>query len=310
MLRRSTLGILAALAAYTTFGFSYIFSKIALEVTTPFVLLSVRFIVAFLTLNLIVLSGKVKLNLKGKPIRYLLLLGLVQPVAYFICENYGLNMTSASYSGVILGMVPMSGLILGRVFLKEKVTVFQTVCAVCSVFGVALTAAGDPESFSLLGTLLLIGAVFAGPLFNVISRSIADRFTAFERTYVMFALGCVVFTAMALLQNRKDLSVILVPLKVPSFWVAVLYLAVLSSVCAFLCLNFAMNHVSVSKTTIFSNFSTVITVLSGIFILGDSFTPVQIVGVVVILLSVFGVSMLKKAGDETVGEVSAESNAG
>ena len=293
-LNRSTLGVLAALAAYTTFGFSYIFSKMALALTTPFVLLSVRFITAFLVLNLIVLSGKVKLHLKGKPIRFLLLLGLVQPVTYFICENYGLNMTSTSYSGVILGMVPMSGLILGRVFLKEKVTVFQTVCAACSVLGVALTSMGNPDTFSLLGTLLLIGAVFAGPLFNVISRSIADKFTAFERTYVMFALGCVVFTSMALFQNRKDLSAIVAPMKVPVFWVAILYLAVLSSVCAFLCLNFAMNHVSVSKTTIFSNFSTVITVLSGIFIMGDTFTPVQIVGVVVILLSVFGVSMVKK----------------
>lgn len=290
-MKRSTLGVLAALAAYTTFGFSYIFSKTALALTTPFVLLSVRFIVAFLTLNLLVLLGKAKLSLRGKPIQFLLLLGLVQPVTYFICENYGLSMTSTSYSGIILGMVPMSGLLLGRFLLKEKVTVFQTVCAVCSVVGVALTAAGNPDTFSLVGTLLLIGAVFAGPLFNVISRSIADQFSAFERTYVMFALGCVVFTTMALVQNRNDLSVLLVPLQAPSFWVSILYLAVISSVCAFLCLNFAMNHINVSVSTLFSNFSTVITVLSGIFIMGDTFTAAQIIGVVVILLSVFGVSL-------------------
>lgn len=297
-MKRSTLGVLAALAAYTIFGFSYLFTKVALEVTTPFVLLSARFIVAFLTMNLIVLTGKVKLDLKGKPIRYLMLLGLVQPVAYFICENYGLSLTSASYSGIIMGMVPVSGLILGRLLLKEQVTVFQTVCALCSVLGVALTAAGGPESFSLLGTLLLIGSVFAGPLFNVISRSIADKFTAFERTYVMLGFGCVVFTVMALLQNRKDLSAIMVPLKTPGFWVAVLYLSVVSSVCAFLCLNFAMNHINVSATTLLSNFSTPITVLSGILILHERFTPVQLIGVVIILVSVFGVSMAKKADDE------------
>ena len=76
-MKHSTLGVLAALAAYTIFGFSYIFSKTALALTTPFVLLSVRFIVAFLTLNLLVLLGKAKLSLRGKPIRFLLLLGLV-----------------------------------------------------------------------------------------------------------------------------------------------------------------------------------------------------------------------------------------
>ena len=294
LLKRSTMGILAALAAYAIFGFSYLFTKIGLEVTTPFVLLSARFTVAFLTMNLIVLTGKVKLHLKGKPIRYLLVLGIVQPVLYFICENYGLSLTSASYSGIIMGMVPVSGLILGRLMLKERVTVFQAVCSVCSVVGVALTAVGGPVAFSLLGTLLLIGSVFAGPLFNVISRSIADKFTAFERTYVMLGFGCVVFTCMALVQNRKDLSAVLVPLKTPSFWAAVLYLAVLSSVCAFLCLNFAMNHVNVSTTTLLSNFSTPITVISGIFILHERFTPVQLLGVVIILVSVFGVSMAKK----------------
>ena len=293
-MNRSAMGVLAALTAYAIFGFSYIFSKMALELTTPFVLLSARFIAAFLTMNLIVLAGKVKLNLKGKPIRYLMGLGIVQPVLYFICENYGLSLTSASYSGIIMGMVPVSGLILGRLFLKEEVTLFQTACALCSVLGVALTAGGDPETFSLAGTLLLIGAVFAGPLFNVISRSIADKFTAFERTYVMMGFGCVVFTVMALVQNRKDLSAILVPLRMPSFWVAVLYLAVLSSVCAFLCLNFAMNHISVSKTTVFSNSCTVVTVLSGIILLDETFTLVQLLGVVIILVSVFGVSMAKK----------------
>lgn len=297
-MKRSTLGILSSLIAYGIFGFSYLFTKVGLEVATPFVLLSARFTLAFLTMNLIVLTGKVKLNLKGKPIRYLMLLGLVQPVAYFLCENYGLSLTSASYSGIIMGMVPVTGLLLGRVLLKEQVTLFQTVCAVCSVVGVALTATGGPASFSLLGTLLLIGSAFAGPLFNVISRSIADRFTAFERTYVMLGFGCVVFTAMALFQNRRDLSALAVPLTTPSFWGAVAYLAVLSSVCAFLCLNFAMNHISVSKTTLFSNFSTPITVISGIFILGERFSPLQLLGVVIILVSVFGVSMAKKGGEE------------
>ena len=301
-LKRSTLGLLAALASYTIFGFSYLFTKVALEVTTPFVLLSARFTVAFLAMNLIVLTGKVKLDLKGKPIRYLMGLGIMQPVLYFICENYGLSLTSASYSGIIMGMVPVSGMILGRLFLKEKVSVFQAVCAVCSVVGVALTAMGGPVAFSLLGTLLLVGSVFAGPLFNVISRSIADKFSAFERTYVMMGFGCVVFTVMALLQNRRDLSAVLIPLRTPSFWMAVLYLAVLSSVCAFLCLNYAMNHVSVSATTLLSNFSTPITVISGIFILKEHFAPVQLLGVVIILVSVFCVSMAGKKEKLPAGE--------
>ena len=93
-MKRSTLATLAGLLGYSIFGFSFLFSKLALELTTPFVLLSVRFLTAFLVMNLLVLTGKMKLSLRGKPVRMLLLLGLVQPVVYFICENYGIALTS------------------------------------------------------------------------------------------------------------------------------------------------------------------------------------------------------------------------
>lgn len=109
-MKRSTLAALAGLLGYGIFGFSFLFSKMALALTTPFILLSIRFLAAFLVLNLLVLTGKARLNLRGKPVRPLLLLGLVQPVIYFICENYGIAMTSSAFSGIMLGIVPVIGL--------------------------------------------------------------------------------------------------------------------------------------------------------------------------------------------------------
>ena len=115
-----------------------------------------------------------------------------------------------------------------------------------------------------------------------------------ERTYVMFALGSAAFVLIALFQNRTNPAAILAPLQFPTFWVSLVYLAVISSVCAFLLLNYAMNYISVAKVSIFANFSTVISVLAGIFIMGDSFSPIQLIGIVIIALSVFGVSLPQK----------------
>ena len=84
-MKKPTLATLAGLLGYSIFGFSFLLSKVALGLTTPLVLLSVRFLTAFLVMNLLVLSGKMRLSLGGKPVRMLLLLGLVQPVVYFIC---------------------------------------------------------------------------------------------------------------------------------------------------------------------------------------------------------------------------------
>ncbi len=299
---RSTKATLAGLAGNSIFGFSFLFSKLALGVTTPFVLLSVRFVIAFLVMNLLVLTGRVKLELKGKPIKMVLLLGLLQPILYFIFETYGIAMTSSSFSGIMLGLVPVVGLVVGRVMLKESATLRQVVCAFGSIFGVVLTSLGGGlGAFSPLGTLLLAGAAVSAALFNAVSRSTSKNFSAVERTYVMFALGAVVFPIIAILQNLGDLSVFAAAFTSGRFWGAVIYLAVISSVAAFLLVNYAMGGISVAKASVFTNFATVISVLAGIFIMGDSFTVPQLIGIVVIIVSVLGVSYQKSEEKEAVG---------
>jgi len=291
----TTKATLAGLTGYGIWGFSFLFSKVALDAATPFSLLSIRFILAFLALNVILLTGKVRFSLKGKPVGRLLLLGLVQPVIYFICETYGIDLTSTSFSGIIIGMSPVVGLIFGVLFLKESCTAFRAFCTVMSVVGAVLTTTGGLGNVSLPGFLFLLGALVSAATFVVLSRSIAPLFTPFERTYVMFALGSVSFTAIAFVQNLDDPGAWTAPMATPGFWGSVLYLAVISSVCAFMLINYAVNYLSAGTTMIFSNFSTVISVLSGIFIMHDKFVPLQLVGIIIITLSVFGVSYQKEA---------------
>lgn len=292
-MNQSVKAYLATLLGYSIFGFSFLFSKIALGLTTPFVLLSIRFLVAFGVLNLLWLTGKCTLSLRGKPVGMLLLLGFVQPVLYFIFESYGISQTSASFSGVMIGLAPVVGLVFGVAFLKEKCTAFQVVCTLLSVVGVGMTTTGGFGA-SLNGFLLLLGAVVSAALFAILSRGVAAHFSAFERTYVMFALGSAVFTAVALVQNRRNLGAALEGLTQPAFWVAVGYLAVISSVCAFLLINYALSYIPAGRALIFSNFTTVISVLAGILIMKDAFTPVQLLGIIIITASVFGVSVQKE----------------
>ncbi len=289
---------LCGLAGYSIFGLSFLFSKVALEFSSPMVLVAVRFVVAFLLLNLMMLFGKNKVDFRGKPLFRLLLMGFIQPVVYFICETYGIEMTSASLSGVMIGLVPVMGLILGVIFLREKCSLFQIFCTVMSVVGVVLTTTGGVGEFSALGFILLLGAVLSTSGFTVLSRSIAAEFSPFERTYVMTGLGGICFTVLSLIETKGQADAWITPLTSHEFWIAVVYLALVSSVIAFLLINYALNYLSVGKTLIFSNFTTVISVVSGILILHDSFSVVQLTGIVIIILSVFGVSWRKTEPDK------------
>lgn len=284
---------ICCLLGYSIYGFSFIFSKIALDDSDPNVFLAIRFTIAFLILNLFIFFGKGKISLKGKPVKKLLLMGFIQPVVYFICESHGIALTTASFSGLIIGLVPVMGLILGVIFLKETCSIFQIVCTVLSVIGVALTTTGGIGKVSVKGFILLLISIVATTVFSILSRSISKEFSAFERSYVMTGLGSISFILVALFATRGDMNVWTEPFKSQSFVWSVLYLAVVSSVIAFTLINYALNYLNVGHTLIFSNFTAVISVLAGIIVLGDSFTATQLIGVAIIIISVFGVSVYK-----------------
>ena len=87
-------GMLAAFLAYTIFGLSFLFSKVALELVSPMVLLCVRFGVTVLALSLLALFGAVKMDFRNKKLGGAIVLGLLQPVLYFLFENYGLTVAN------------------------------------------------------------------------------------------------------------------------------------------------------------------------------------------------------------------------
>lgn len=293
----------AVIVGNTIFGFSFIFSKMALQITLPSVLIAVRFVMAFITLNLIVIFGRmirvpdgrgskrplVEFSLRGKPLRNIILLALFQPILYFLCESYGIVYTSAAFAGTIIAVIPVAGIVFDVLIMHSKVRLRQAVCAVLSAVGVAITTIGaEGMKSSVLGLLILLGAVAAGALFYVFSKKSGDDYNPLEQTYVMFALGSLVYTVFALVQCHGQYSeLIFAALAQPQFIISVLYLSVVSSVTAFICLNYGTVRVTVSEASIFANLTTVISIIAGVVFLHEVFTPFQIVGAIIILISVF-----------------------
>ena len=227
-------------------------------------------------------------SLRGKPVYKLILLGIVQPVAYFIFENYGILYTSSAVAGTIIAVVPVCCILMDVLVLHEKVTRRQVLCAVGAVGGVALISAGGAVMISALGLLFLLLTMLSDTVYYGISHSAAKVFTPFEMTYVMFLVGMAAFIPAALFQTGGLHSeLITVPAQSGQFWLAVVYLGVLSSGVAYGLLNFANSHLTVSESSLFSNVTTVVSVLAGVILLKEPFSLWQILGVAVILVCVF-----------------------
>lgn len=291
--KKQGFGTLAALAANIIFGFSFIFSKAALTVAHPLIILCVRFIVAFATLNLLLLTGKIKISLRGKPKKRLFLMALAQPLFYFVFELYGLRLVSSALSGVIIALVPVAVTGLSAVFLKEKATAAQTACSLVSLVGICTVSilSNDGSKNHFVGILLLIAAVISAAVFNILSRSESKIYSPFERTYCMFFIGSVGFTVLAatVLRNRF-LPLLFAAVSSPVFWVSIFYLAVLSSVAAFLLYNYSTTVISAVRSSSFSNMITVVTVAAGVLILKEHFSAAEYILCAVITAGVWGVN--------------------
>ena len=293
-----TLSLVFALLASAIFGMSFMFSKLALAVAKPTVLLAFRFTIAFIAMTLAILvnalAGRVRgrplfaFSLRGKPVGSLVLLGLIQPVLYFFCENYGILYTSSAVAGTIIAVVPIACILMDVLVLHERVTRRQVLCAVLCIGGVALIYMGGETRISLLGLVLLLMTVGCDAAYYTLSHRAAEKFTAFEVTYVMFTVGMLFFIPAALIQGAGRMAETFLPaIQSGSFWGAVIYLGLVSSVAAYFLLNLANAHLTVSEASLFSNVTTVVSVLAGVVLLKEPFGLWQFLGVAVICVCVY-----------------------
>lgn len=286
----------AAFFASFVFGLSFVFSKVALQLTDPVVLLAFRFVTAFLLLHLLLLTGKVKLSLRGKKLFPLILLGILQPVLYFVFENYGISLTSATFSAVMIALIPIATLLGGVLFLREVPTLLQVVFSVLSVAGVALMALLQQASgaVTVFGVVLLLAAVLVQSAYTALTRKLSVTYSVFERTYLMFLTGCAVFVPAAVISCGFDFSLLISYLRYPEVWSATIFLGAFCSFGAFLALNYANSHLPVARTTAFANISTLVSVFAGVILLKESFTRWTLVSSLMILAGVWGVQKFKR----------------
>lgn len=286
-------GMFAALFSNVIFGFSFIFSKLALSVTEPLIILAVRFTVAFLVMNLLWLLGIIKLEFKGKNKKGLLLMGLAQPLLYFIFELYGLSLVSSALSGIIISLVPVGVLLISGVFLGEKPTKIQVICTLVSIVGVSLLSllSNDGAKNYFLGVVLLLAAVISAAAFNILSRKESAIFSPFERTYAMFLIATIGFNIIAFSVFRGQyIGEIVSAFKNSNFIIAIVYLSVLSSVAAFMLFNYSTSKISAVRSASFSNIIAVVTVLAGLIILKERFSLLEILLCIPVIMGVWGVN--------------------
>jgi len=294
MKNKMVMATLAALGAQVIFGFSFMFTKISLGSASPLTVIANRYMMAFLGMSIAMLATKTKIKF-DKGIWKLIIMSLFQPVLYFLFETYGIKMTTSAFSSIMIALIPVVCMISGIFMLKEVPRPMQYVFTALSVIGVVIVALlGNKDgTVTPVGVILLLGAVLSSATYNITSRKISGEFTAFERTYAQTIIGLVVFLVIAFFENIKAPQNLVVNFINPQYFWSIFYLGIVSSVIAFILLNYANTHLPVAKTTVFSNITTVVSVFAGAVFLKENISDIMIISTAMIIIGVWGVQMLQ-----------------
>jgi len=289
--KRYTKALIAAFGVYTIWGFSFMASKVAQELLTPFVLLMWRFDIAAAVLSIPLLLGKQKLRLRGKSILPLILLGAMEPCIYFIGEQYGLRFSNSAFSGIMIAIIPIVTMFFASIFLREKPSAAQWFFSALSIGGIIAITLSENSGGEIqpLGIIFLIIAVFTGSGYGILSRKSSDSFSVYERSWFMQAMGAVFFTVLAVFEQKECPGTLFVAFTDLRCILSVLYLALGASVAGYVLFNYAVSKAPMANVISLCNLTTLISVLAGVLILGEPFSASSLLAMAVVIIGIIGV---------------------
>ncbi|MFF2094238.1 DMT family transporter [Paenibacillus sp. NPDC058174] len=285
---------LAAIAYAVIIGFSFLFVKVTVATAHPLDVLAHRFSIGLIAVAIPFLLGWVRIRIKLRDLWRIAPLALFSPVLFFFFQSYGMINASSSEGGIILATVPIFTLLLASIFLKERTSLIQKLSLFLSVAGVVfifmMKDGSGLDAANLKGLLLLLLSAVSFAGYSVLTRPLAQKYAPMEITLVTTGIGFIAFLSVSLIRHAAEgtLQPFFQPFAQPSYVLALFYLGVVSSVGTTLLSSFALSRLEASKVSVFSNLSTLISIMAGALILNERITIYHVIGAIMIIAGVLG----------------------
>jgi len=142
--------------------------------------------------------------------------------------------------------------------------------------------------FSLKGVILILLSVLSITMQQIYIRKYKDMFSVFDMTLGIVIIGFILFTLLAVGKHigNGTLKEFFVPLLNMNYFIAILYLSVLSTIGTTFLTVYALSKITAVKVSMANNFSTLPSILAGILVLNETFTLMHWIGAVAIVAGV------------------------
>ena len=286
MEKQKTYSYIALISAMFLWAMSFIWSKLAFETYNPFTVLFFRLSTATLTLFTFSKLFGVLQKVKKADFKYLLFLSFFEPFLYFIGENFGLQLISASTATIIIATIPLFMPLLGFYFFNESVTRNNIIGIIISIIGVLFVIVN--KNFSLSGNpwgfALLFLAVFSALAYTVVLKQVTYKYNSFTIVSWQNLIASIAFFPFFFISDFKEFQTIGF---LKEDFIYILLLGVLASNIAFLLYTHALKFFGVAKIGVFTNLIPIFTILVSFFIFDEKLDLIKYIGIILVLVGLF-----------------------
>ena len=276
---------IAMFFAVLFWGFSFIWTKQALEVYKPMTVIFLR-----LVLSVIVLFALGKLTgllqkVRKEDFKLFVTVAFWEPFAYFLGENYGLTHVSSTTASVIIATIPLFSPIAAYYFYREKIGLMNIAGILLSVFGVFLVVLKPGFGFKAdwIGLALMLWAVFSAVFYSVFVLKISKKYNVYTIIAYQNLIGVFMFLPVFLVVDYKHF------VSTGLVWEALIpifELAVFASSLAFMFFTYGIKHLGITRANILANLIPIFTAVFSFFILDERFTWFNILGIFLVVSGV------------------------
>ena len=304
---RKILPYIAIVLAMLIWAGSGIAVQHSLLYVRPFTLIVVRFTIAILLMLCVGLAANsvqrsasssqpalLSLQLIAKKdIPLFLLAGTMQPVLYFIFETYCYrSLASPTIAEALLSTAPIIAPWLAWLILRERVTRNNIIGILISSVGMFMLVLVGSQNFELgnpIGIPLAFMAVCSAVIYTIVLKKIPGRYSPLTIVFYEQVIAILFFYPLwAIVEGKTCLAEGF--LLQPAAWdmgYAIGYLAVFSSVAAFVLFCYTVRLIGVTQANAFNNARPIFTALIMLALFGEQLPLGKWIGIALVVVGLF-----------------------
>jgi drug/metabolite transporter (DMT)-like permease len=268
-------------------GSDYPFAKFALREVSPLAFSAMRTLISTLILLPFFISREKSWSVSGRHLLGLISLAFLGAFMNRVCWSVGLDLTTASNSGLLMSTSPIFVLLLSSLFLRNEVNLRAALGIIIAFLGVFLVIKGDWKGWKMnsetfQGDLIIIGAAIFWAMFTVLAKRFLKEYSSLKVTVYVMGIGTVLF--LPFFPNQKgggwgEIS-----------WLAclgVLYVAIMGNGLAYFLWMRGIQNIGPMRAILYQYLMPITVILFSVPLLGETLTVTQIGGAAVVFAGIF-----------------------